>query len=56
MVQSKRTDYQSVQTETSTVLADLEAQWDPTNFADKAAMKVPVAGNYWHTAEEQTLR
>lgn len=51
--QARTTLFQSMQDETAPVLEKIESVWDPTNLSDAAARSVPIAGNFFQSAQGQ---
>jgi hypothetical protein len=52
-LQAKTQLFGSLQSETAPVLDQIETQWDPTNLPDAAARAVPIAGNFFQSAQGQ---
>ena len=51
--QAKLKLFETMQTETSPVLLQLESQFDPSNLSDPSLAKIPIAGNYFTSADYQ---
>lgn len=51
--QAKTTLFETLQTETAPVLAEIESIWDPANMGDALARSTPIGGNFFQSEEGQ---